>query len=277
MIISSDLSHYLPGRTAVPRDQATLGHILSGLQPEGDNCLCGPESLSCFLAVAHRRSWIAHFLAHSHSGSTGGDGNCVVGYGALAWTTRPTVFSKESLSALEKLALDSIGCALVGKALPEIPPLERKFPQLRSLRSVFVTLQKGGELRGCIGSLGQFSHSVAHGVREYAVAAAFQDSRFPPVNAGELPQLTAHVSILSFPRPLLLPPEEWPKFLSEQTSKPGVILEIGGGRSVFLPEVWEQLPEAEMFLGALSRKQGRPEGAWKGKGARLLTYDTVHS
>ena len=65
--------------------------------------------------------------------------------------------------------------------------------RLRDEGASFVTLTTRGELRGCIGSL-EAHRPLAVDVRENAIAAAFHDPRFPPVNAGEL-ECAAHRDI----------------------------------------------------------------------------------
>ncbi|XP_033118252.1 AMME syndrome candidate gene 1 protein homolog [Anneissia japonica] len=61
---------------------------------------------------------------------------------------------------------------------------------------VFVTWKFGNEkkLRGCIGT---FTAMQLHeGLKEYAITSALRDSRFPPINKEELPQLHCSVSVL---------------------------------------------------------------------------------
>ncbi|MHB8874372.1 MAG: AMMECR1 domain-containing protein, partial [Myxococcaceae bacterium] len=54
------------------------------------------------------------------------------------------------------------------------------------------------------------------------------------------------------------------------------ILEFGGRRSTFLPEVWEQLPGPEQFLAHLCAKQGSPEECWRDPAARFQAYGSQH-
>lgn len=61
---------------------------------------------------------------------------------------------------------------------------------------IFVTLKTlpRKDLRGCIGS---FNPQPLHEqLKQYSMAAAFQDGRFAPVTIDELPQLTCTVSLL---------------------------------------------------------------------------------
>jgi len=61
---------------------------------------------------------------------------------------------------------------------------------------VFVTLKEKGELRGCIGLI-TAEKPLYLGVRDAATYAALRDPRFPPVNAGELPELEYEISVLT--------------------------------------------------------------------------------
>jgi hypothetical protein len=69
---------------------------------------------------------------------------------------------------------------------PEKINLEELSPRLREPGASFVTLTKGGELRGCVGALDAYQPLVED-VREHAIAAALQDYRFSPVQAEEIP------------------------------------------------------------------------------------------
>ena len=51
----------------------------------------------------------------------------------------------------------------------------------------------------------------------------------------------------------------------------GLILEYGRYRSTFLPQVWEALPEPEMFMAQLKRKAGLPADFWHDE-LRLSRY-----
>ena len=67
---------------------------------------------------------------------------------------------------------------------------------------IFVSLhKKSGELRGCIGTFLPTMPSVAQEIIKNALAAAFNDPRFPPVTGNELKNLVFKVDILSQPKP----------------------------------------------------------------------------
>ena len=92
---------------------------------------------------------------------------------------------------------------------------------------LFVTFKKNGQLRGCIGTFSPLS--LKEGVPQYSLAAAFQDSRFSPIEEHELKSLSCTVSILhSFTKCTY---DDW------EIGKHGILIEYRGYRATFLPEV----------------------------------------
>jgi len=133
-------------------------------------------------------------------------------------------------------------------------------PELREKRASFVTLQKHHHLRGCIGML-EAVRPLAEDVAENAFAAAFNDSRFPPLSSYELNDLEIHLSILSTPEALSFSSEQ--DLLTQlQPGVDGLILQEGNRRSTFLPSVWEQLPNPKQFLRQLKLKAGFSPDYW---------------
>lgn len=142
-------------------------------------------------------------------------------------------------------------------------------PWLRDRGATFVTLTQDGDLRGCIGTL-EAHRPLVEDVKANALAAAFHDPRFPPLQAAELAYTRVEVSLLS--------PAETMHFTSEQDAldqlRPevdGVIFEYGYYRSTFLPQVWEQLPDPQTFMAQLKRKAGLPYDFWS-EAVRLSRY-----
>lgn len=142
--------------------------------------------------------------------------------------------------------------------------------QLRQPAATFVTLTRQGALRGCIGGL-QAEMPLAEDVRQHAVAAALDDYRFPPVEPEELSQLEIEVSILTDPQPL---PYSSPEDLLARLRPgvDGVILVSGFHRATFLPQVWEKVPEADVFLSMLCEKAGLPPDTWRHGRVEVFTY-----
>ena len=133
-------------------------------------------------------------------------------------------------------------------------------PRLSAPRASFVTLERDGCLRGCIGSL--FPHQpLATDVAKNAFRAAFKDPRFEPLTEDEYEGIDLTISILSAPVPL--------KFTSEEDLigklRPGIdglVLEDGKKRSTFMPRIWKHHPEASVFLRHLKAKAGLEPDYW---------------
>jgi len=134
----------------------------------------------------------------------------------------------------------------------------------------FVTLTKHGELRGCIGTL-EAHRPLVVDVRENAIAAAFEDPRFPPVRPQEVKDLHVEVSVLSQPEPLAFEgPEDLIAKLRPEVD--GVVIKRGWRRATFLPQVWEKLPKAEEFLEHLCLKAGLAPTDYRRPGLEVYTY-----
>ena len=124
----------------------------------------------------------------------------------------------------------------------------------------FVTLESNGDLRGCIGSL-EAHRPLAEDVVHNAYSAAFRDTRFNPLQAHELSGLTLQVSVLTAPTEVLFQDEA--DLLQQLVpGKDGIILEEGYHRATFLPQVWDQLPQPELFMAHLKNKAGLPSNYW---------------
>ncbi len=108
-------------------------------------------------------------------------------------------------------------------------------------------------------------------VRDRALGAAFQDPRFPPVTEVEIPDLRIEISRLTKPRKIsYLSAEELLQLLTP--GKDGVIIKDDSRRATFLPQVWDQLPDPETFLGRLCLKMGLNESAWMGSNLDVEVY-----
>lgn len=87
IVISSDLSHYLPYDTARNTDAATARHIVA-LDPHIDHQqACGATPVNGLLLAARRHGLEARLIDLRNSGDTAGDRSRVVGYGAFSFST----------------------------------------------------------------------------------------------------------------------------------------------------------------------------------------------
>jgi len=85
LVVSSDLSHYLPYDAARNEDHATAEAILNLSGPLSHEQACGGAPLNGLLLAARRRHLHPKLLDLRNSGDTAGDHANVVGYGAFAF------------------------------------------------------------------------------------------------------------------------------------------------------------------------------------------------
>ena len=172
-------------------------------------------------------------------------------------------------SFLLSLARQSIVNCVHGDPTPALD-MDKLSPILQEQGACFVTLTYQGYLRGCVGALEPYQ-SLAKDVREHAVAAAFQDYRFPPVQSNELKDIKIEISYLSRPEKLSYENSEGlPKILRPNID--GVILRDGMNRATFLPQVWKKIPDPEEFLDHLCMKMGLSANIWRRKKLDVLIY-----
>ena len=182
-------------------------------------------------------------------------------------------FNAHQGQTLLLLARSTLIHELGGDASRIPPDLEQRLqdPVFDQKRGTFVTLHMHGNLRGCIGSL-VGTEPLRDNVVSNARNAAFQDPRFPPLRAHELPKVDIEISVLTPPQPL----EYWsPQDLIDKL-KPhvhGVIVKHGMAQSTFLPQVWDQLPDVQSFLEHLCQKAGLAATAWQSGQLQVMTYE----
>ncbi|MBN8436916.1 MAG: AmmeMemoRadiSam system protein A [Candidatus Accumulibacter sp.] len=162
---------------------------------------------------------------------------------------------------------DALGQALlltarnaIGKRFGRAASPVGTLAELAEPGATFVTLTQRGQLRGCIGSL-EAQRPLAIDVAENAIAAAFRDPRFPPLEEDELSCTRVEVSLLTPAEPFPVASEA--DALSRlRPGIDGLILSYGRRRATFLPQVWESLPEARQFVAQLKLKAGLPADFW---------------
>lgn len=291
-VVSSDFSHYPAYADAVEADRQTADAVLTasagafvealaGNARRGVRNLytsaCGQSPIAVLLMLMEGRPDLCiEHLGYSNSGdSPYGDTARVVGYHAFAAVGRgasaggPSAHGRFALTRAEKSALlaiarQSIADSLAGR---RIRPVDEALltPALKARCGAFVTLSAGGRLRGCIGNL-VGRRPLWQTVGEMARAAAFDDPRFSPVGAAELPGISIEVSVLS---PLRRVASE----AEVELGRHGILIVKGGRSGTFLPQVatdtgWTR----EEFLGHCSRdKAGLGWDGWRD--AELYVYE----
>ncbi|MFH8086760.1 MAG: AmmeMemoRadiSam system protein A [Candidatus Aenigmatarchaeota archaeon] len=152
----------------------------------------------------------------------------------------------------------------------EIEETEEK--EFKEKKGVFVTIETypENELRGCIGfPLPYFS--LYEAVQRAAVSSAFEDFRFEPLRKEELKKVVFEVSILTKPELIKVrKPEEYLEKI--EGGKDGLILEYRSFSALYLPQVWDVIPEKEKFLESLCLKAGLHSNAWKEKGVKIFRF-----
>lgn len=274
IVISSDLSHFLPDKLARRMDQETVAEIVALNSHIESERACGATPINGLLLAAKRHGLRAVTLDVRNSSQTAGDPDRVVGYAAFAFEAngldaRTDDGRAARESAVERRAafdesrgavLLTLARAAIAKQLKQPMPAVPEPAWLAEPGATFVTLTIDGELRGCIGTL-EPHRPLGDDVKENAVAAALRDPRFDPLRAAELPDVRVEVSLLSAAEPIVAA-DEAAALAALRPHVDGVVLEYKQYRGLFLPQVWEQLPEPRRFLAHLKHKAGLPMNFW---------------
>jgi AmmeMemoRadiSam system protein A len=170
----------------------------------------------------------------------------------------PHVFPAEAQLLLD-IADHSIVTGLARRR-PLLPDPAELPVALRRVVGSFVTLHVLGQLNGCIGSI-RGSHPLGVSVARQAWSAAFADPRLPELRPTDYRHLDIEVSVLS---PLVgLPVESHQALLAElRPDVDGLLIGAGSRRALFLPAVWDALPDPAEFLDHLYLKAGLAPGSW---------------
>jgi len=282
IVASSDLSHYHSHEEAIALDRLVMKNI-EGFDPKGLNatlangqaeaCGGGPI-ITAMLTASGLGAHHAKVLAYGDSGDITGDSSAVVGYLSAVFykktagsTSTRKIGVDLGLSDEEKTTLRTLARETIKTRLNsgEIPPLPDLTPVLKERRGAFVTLTKNGKLRGCIGLI-RGVRPLAETIREMAVAAAFQDPRFPPLSKNEWPDIEIEISVLT--------PFSQVKDLSEiKVGKHGLYIEKGPYSGLLLPQVATEYGwDAKEFLQQTCRKAGLAPKSYKDPDAKIFLF-----
>jgi len=142
--------------------------------------------------------------------------------------------------------------------------------ELKEERGTFVTLSKHGELCGCIGH-NEPILPVYLDVIDNALASAFHDPRFSPLDQKELSEINIEISVLTPPQKLDY--NSSTDLLNKlKPLQDGVILKKGSYSATYLPQVWEDLKGKEEFLSSLCTKAGLASDEWRGGKLEVFIY-----
>ena len=284
LIASTDLSHFHTYDEAVALDRKFVQNV-DAFDPEGlSKALKGGQCEACgggpvvavMLAAQALGADKSEVLNYANSGDVTGDHDRVVGYmaGALYRSTGSAgAHAKEKvgidlgLSEEEKKTLHEIAHTVIWNKASgkEVPEFKITSERLKELRGAFVTINKKGSLRGCIGHI-KGVKPLYKSVEEMAAAAAFQDPRFPPVTKNELKDLDIEISVLT-------PFEQITDVNKIEVGKHGLYIERGFYSGLLLPQVATEYGwDRDTFLEHTCRKAGLPTDAWKDKDTRIYIF-----
>ncbi|HXZ82010.1 MAG TPA: AmmeMemoRadiSam system protein A [Terriglobales bacterium] len=171
----------------------------------------------------------------------------------------PQEFSPEERQLLLTAAKEAIAANIDRREIDLTAPT----PHLAERRGAFTTLHIQNELRGCVGYVFP-THSLYRTVAETAIAAAFHDTRFAPLQPDELTALEIQISVLSPLQPIDAEDVE--------VGRHGLVVTFGSRRGLLLPQVpVEHRWDRETFLAQTCLKAGLPPDAWQ-RGATLEAF-----
>ena len=172
------------------------------------------------------------------------------------------MLSREERQSLLTLARNTIKARLERKSLPVIKPASGI---LGEPSGAFVTVHKKGKLRGCIGYV-EAIKPLDQTVREMAVAAAFQDPRFPPLAHAEFEDIDIEISVMSPIRKIGTPGDI-------RVGTHGLIVKRGYNQGLLLPQVaTEQGWDRDTFLEHTCYKAGLPGDCWKKTDTEIFIF-----
>lgn len=255
-VISSDLSHFYPKSEAEKIDEYTANMIetqdTKNFHPAQ---ACGSKGIIAATEFVKQNNYSLIRVELTNSAQKTKDDASVVGYGGwfLAYEDK-NAFLKDNFSE----QLISLSKESIKSGLENGTPLSINFtkyaPVLKEQGACFVTLETDGVLRGCIGSV--ISHRpLIEDLVSNAFNAAFEDPRFVPLTKEEFDKLSVSISLLSQPKEIHFKNEE--ELLEKIIPfNDGVIIKDKNLSAVYLPSVWEQIPDKKSFLESLKLKAG---------------------
>jgi MEMO1 family protein len=283
IVVSSDLSHYHTYDDAVKLDRKAMNALQEwdylsmarNFESRVWEACGGGPIVAAMIAAERLGASRATVLKQANSGDVTGDKSRVVGYGAVAITKSsgradagqaPFSLERQEKDELLRIARQSVETAVKERRVVEAPA--PRSAALNQERGAFVTLKKGGELRGCVGYVAPIKPLYIT-VRDVARFAALQDTRFSPVTAAELPALEYEISVLSPMRRVMDPKEI-------KVGEHGLLIRKGNSEGVLLPQVpVEERWDRATFLEQICRKAGLSPRAWQDADADLFRFTAL--
>ncbi len=175
--------------------------------------------------------------------------------------TEPGEISEAGQRRLLELARKTLTSVASARGVPEF---KEDGSELQGKQGVFVTLNKYGRLRGCIGNFKPTTPLYQTVVRQTHLSA-LRDRRFKPVLPEEVEDIEIDISVLSHSKPIK-DPLDW------EFGKHGITVRRGIRQATYLPQVAEHFADKEAMLSACCRKAGLPPDSWRQEGTTVEIY-----
>ena len=285
VVASSDLSHYHPHAMAQDLDQKVIDRInafdfqglASDLKLHKTEACGGGPIITALLLGGYLGANKAKVVKYANSGDVSGDYSGVVGYAAGVIYKEDKKDAKKAgkkelgidlglnekeKELLHRIVKETIKNHLEGKPGPAF---NVDSSTLQEPRGAFVTLHKEGMLRGCIGHI-RADHPLHATIKDMAIAAAFEDPRFPPLSRKEFDKVDIEISVLT-------PFKKITDINAIEVGKHGIYIVKGFYSGLLLPQVateygWDRVT----FLEHTCNKAGLPKDAWKEKDTEIYLF-----
>lgn len=274
VIASTDMSHLLSKKNANEIDSKTISlikdfktSILIRKCERRENIMCGGGPVIATLLYAQKQAEV-EILYYADSSQFGGPESEVVGYLAAALIDKGPI-TEFNLSLEEKKELLRLAQAAINLFIQEnkIFNYKPQNPNLLTEKGAFVTLKKGGRLRGCIGFI-ESALPLYQTVIQAAIYAACRDARFIPVSPHEIKDLKIEISVLSPLKKI-----KNPRLI--EVGRHGLVIAKADKKGLLLPQVAvENHWSRETFLQQACLKAGLPHDAWKSD-ADIFIFEAI--
>ena len=179
------------------------------------------------------------------------------------------MISEENGQYLLEVAKEAISVYL--ETNRRIPVPDDCSDELKEELGVFVTLNKKHSLRGCIG-YPEPVKSLIESTIDVAIAAAFEDPRFPQLKTEEYSELEFEVTVLTQPELIeVAHPKQY--FDEIEIGRDGLIIQKGYAKGLLLPQV---APEngfsVEEFLDHTCMKAGISADSWMDESCDVFKF-----
>ena len=270
-VISSDLSHNLENNKAQQLDHITAQMIETGnIQNFQYEMACGAIGITGLIEFANKNAFSMIRVDMTNSSALTKDPTKVVGYGS--WF----LFEGDKNNFIGQNHADFVIalCKAVLKSAFDKTEMTIVYPQVfDEPGACFVTIEKEGKLRGCIGSV-VATQPLINDLVQHVKDAAFKDPRFRPMTADELKDIKISVSLLTDPKPIQFTNEQ--DLLDKITPNlDGVIIRDGNLQAVYLPSVWQQIPDKVEFMRSLKVKAGMQPDYFS-RTFEAFRYEAIH-